>query len=118
MMEPAQAAFAVIPRQGPPPDPDAPGPFSLGNSERVKELLGDAGFQTIDIKSVDVGMSIGPLEYAVEFFMKMGPAATALLDASEAQKLEVREALEKMVRNYATADGVVMPGAAWLVAAR
>lgn len=118
MMEPAQAAFTVIPREGPPPDPDAPGPFSLGSRGRVEELLGGAGFQALDIQAVDAGMSIGPLDDAVEFFMKMGPAAAVVQEASEAQKSAVREALEKVLKNYATADGVVMPGAAWLVAAR
>ena len=118
MMEPARAVQEVIPPQGPPPDPDAPGPFSLGQRETLTSLLGDAGFQSIDIAALDVGMSIGPLSNTVEFFMKMGPAAVAVADATEAQKAEVKEALGKALKKYETADGVVMPGAAWLVSAR
>ena len=118
MMEPARAVHEVIPPQGPPPDPDAPGPFSLGKRETVVGLLGDAGFQSIDIMALDVGMSVGSLSNTVDYFMKMGPAAAAVANATEAQKTEVKEALGEALKQYETADGVVMAGAAWLVTAR
>ena len=118
MMEPARAVHEVIPPQGPPPDPDAPGPFSLARRDRVEALLGEAGFTSIAIEPLDVGMAIGPLASAVEFFMKMGPAAAAIVDATDAQKAEVRDALMQLLKNYNTDDGVVMPGCAWIVKAR
>lgn len=118
MMEPARAVHEIIPPQGPPPDPDAPGPFSLGKSERVVGLLGAAGFQSIDIAAMDVGMRIGPLSNAVDFFMRMGPAAVAAADATEEQTSAIRNVLADVLKRHDTDDGVVMPGAAWLVTAR
>jgi len=118
MLAPAQAVAEIIPPQGPPPEPDAPGPFAFGRRERVEELLGDAGFNSIHIEPLDVGMSIGPLPNAVDFFMKMGPAAVAIADATDTQKDAIRKALGEVLKTYETDNGVVMPGAAWVVTAR
>src|SRR5271165_4706059 len=37
-----------------PPAPGAPGPFALGDPERVRELLAEAGFAEIDVQAVDI----------------------------------------------------------------
>lgn len=118
MQEPARAVWEIIPPDGPPPEPDAPGPFSLGDKNRVEALLGNAGFTSIDIEPLNVEMAIGPLTSAVEFFMKMGPASAAAADATDEQKSEIRNVLAEVLKRYDTDNGVVMPGAAWAVTAR
>src|SRR5262249_45098918 len=53
-----RAAMAVG-RDLPAPPPDAPGPFSLSDPNRVREILGSAGFQDIDLHGLHEPMSLG-----------------------------------------------------------
>ena len=36
-----------------PPDPEAPGPLAFGNAERVRAILGDAGWSDVDVAAFD-----------------------------------------------------------------
>ena len=38
----------------PPPDGERPGPFALGDAERLRALLDDAGFAEIEIDALDL----------------------------------------------------------------
>lgn len=121
MSEPAAAIFEVIPPENKvdeKPDPDAPGPFSLGESERADYVLTQAGFKDIELLPVDMGMQLGALESALEFLSSMGPAAAAMEDATEEQKAMGVEAIRAVLEKYDTAQGVVMPGAAWIISAK
>ena len=117
MKEPAQAVFDILPPQGPPPEPDAPGPFSLGRKGRIEFLLGKAGFKSISIEAMDASLTMGALADAVDYFMRMGPAAAVIADASAAQKTAARAVLTDVLKRYDTDRGVITNAAAWIVTA-
>ena len=47
------AALASLIAPPPPPPPGAPGPFSFGDGERVRKILGEAGFERIEVEPHD-----------------------------------------------------------------
>lgn len=115
---PAAAAFSVLPPPAPPegkPDPDAPGPFSLGEEKRLRFLLEEAGFTEFDLIPVDAGVAMGSLEEAVYLATQLGPAARALEEAAEGERTAALEAIRGALQEYDTPEGVVIPGAGWIV---
>src|SRR5207247_11443749 len=40
-------------------DPDAPGPFSFADEDRLRAILSGAGFGAIDVQRFDVAVSLG-----------------------------------------------------------
>lgn len=120
MIVPMGAALQHIPPP-PIPAPDAPGPFSFANPDRVRGILAAAGFESIQLDSLRETLTVGgmgSLDAAVEFLLQIGPTARVLreLDPTLTQKVaaSVRQALEP----YHTDEGLRMPSAAWLVSAR
>ncbi len=119
MGESAKAAFAILPppAEAEKPDPTAPGPFSLGNPEHLKTILGSAGFNNIDLHPLDLEMPMGVMNEVVSFLMKLGPAAEVTKEASAQQKEAVAVAIQKALHKYETAEGVRAPSASWIVKA-
>ncbi|MEX2525403.1 MAG: class I SAM-dependent methyltransferase [Gammaproteobacteria bacterium] len=120
MTVPAEAAFTVLPRPEPPaeePDPDAPGPFSLGQRERLEYLLIAAGFRAIHLEAVDTGMQMGNLDEAGHMATQLGPAAKVIQEADEKEQQAAVAAIKKALREYETRGGVIVPSAAWIATA-
>jgi len=115
--EPAAAAFEIMPPPEEKPDPTAPGPFSLADPEHLKNILDSAGFNNINLESVDKDMPMGDVESAVSFLLKLGPAADAVKDATKEDEGKVADAIRKVLEKYNTPDGVVTPAATWIVSA-
>lgn len=106
------------------PDPVAPGepgPYGLADRDSLQGWLVEAGFDTPEISSLDIGLPVRGgvgVEDAAAFMSAMGPVAAALRGADETKREPVREALAAAMRPFAT-DGVVVLGAsAWLVSSR
>jgi SAM-dependent methyltransferase len=116
MAAPVAAAFTVLPAPEK-PDPDAPGPFSLADPTKIERVLTHAGFHNISITPVDEPVNLGAIEPAVAFLTKLGPAAEALRVASDADRAAAIAAMTATMAAHKSADGVVMPGAVWLVEA-
>jgi SAM-dependent methyltransferase len=119
---PLMAAAAHLPLP-PPPAPDAPGPFAFADQDRVRQILGDAGFRNVEFESVAMQLIVGgstDIDSAVEFLMQMGPTAAALRETSQQEMLErVAAAIREALLPYYVADeGVRMDAAAWVVTAR
>jgi hypothetical protein len=55
---------------------------------------------------------------AASFMCRVGPVVRATSDASEQQRKEVRSALEAFFRSHEGPQGIVLPGAIWIVTAR
>lgn len=122
MAVPAEAAFTILPRPEPPreePDPDAPGPFSLGEEERLKFLLDKAGFRDYRLERIDTALPMGNPEEAVHMGTHMGPASGPFEEASDKDRAAAAAAMEKAFQDYMTDDGnIVMPCTVWLVTAK
>jgi SAM-dependent methyltransferase len=116
---PAGAVLAHVPLPDDLGAPDAPGPFSLSDPDRIADLLTNAGFDDISTTSIEAPLRLGDdADDAVTFLGGTGMARGLLesVDAATAARAldEVRDAL----RPYERPDGVALGGAAWLVTAR
>lgn len=104
----------------PPADPHAPGPFAFADAARVATLLEAAGWQDLTFHSLPFEMLVGggddPIADAVQFNLRIGPAARAVRDAGlgDAAKPILANALQP----YLNDAQVRLPGAIWLVTAR
>lgn len=116
MMVPAAAVFDVL---GPPapPDPEAPGPFAFGDPDRLRRILGDSGFVDVELEPVDAAVDLGSVERAVKLMSELGPAAALLADANDADRAKAFDALVASLRPFATAAGLWLPSATWIVSA-
>jgi SAM-dependent methyltransferase len=116
---PLHAVYEHAPRL-PKPEPDEPGPFSFGDPARVTRVLTAAGFTAPSFNPLDIQMDIaagGTLEDAVLQSSAMGPAKRALADQPDDIRAAALESIRRALTPYASATGVKLPGAVWLVAA-
>lgn len=97
--------------------PDAA--FSLADPGRVGELLSGAGFTAIEFARVDEPMLIGSDIDDVLDYERTSPSGSAVLTGlGQARIDELTAHVRESLAPYASADGVIMPGAAWLITAR
>jgi len=116
---PLHAVYEHAPRL-PKPDPEEPGPFAFADPARVTRILTAAGFTAPSFTPLDIEMDIaagGTLEDAVFQSSAMGPAKRALADQPDDIRAAALESIRHALTPYASAAGVKLPGAVWLVAA-
>jgi SAM-dependent methyltransferase len=108
----------------PPVDPEAPGPLSLANPDRVQSLLGGAGFTGIELRPVTAALRMGdsPRD-AADYLTDMGPVRGMLADAPPQTRTAATGALRDVFASRAAADqalgdGVYLGAAIWVVTAR
>jgi len=119
MFIPLMAAAQHVQLPSPPP-PEAPGPFAFADDARVTAILSSAGFTDIAFESLKETLVIAAgadLDQAVDFMLQLGPTAQILRDADPALLHPVRAAVRDALAPYSTAQGIEMPGAAWMVTA-
>lgn len=102
-------------------DPLAPGPFAFAESSRVERILANAGWGEIAIEAFDFATVVGsgedPVNDAVEYFSRIGPAAQALAQMGDVDRVAMLERIEGLAQAHLR-DGVVALGAsAWIVSA-
>jgi ubiquinone/menaquinone biosynthesis C-methylase UbiE len=115
-----QEAYKYVPRL-PEMGPEDPGPFAFAREERVRRILGDAGFASIVLEQVDLSLdpAVGRgLDAAVSATLQVGPARRAL----EGQPPEVVAKVERAVRTalarFQKGDTVPLGASIWIVTAR
>ncbi len=102
-----------------PPDPDAPGPYSLADAAKINRILDDAGWRDIALAPWDGRVAVaggGSLEDAADFLLKIGPCARALAD----QQFDAAEARRRLIERLSPLyeeNGLALPAACWLVTA-
>lgn len=104
-----------------PPGPEEPGQFSWADPARVHRILENAGFQEVSLVPHDPAMLLaGPngATEAAEFIARVGPVARATTNASQELRAAVRLSLEAFFKSQEGPQGIVMPGAIWVVRAR
>lgn len=109
----------AVGRPLPMPPPDAPTPFALAEPERVRSILGSAGFGDIELEPIDEMIDLGTdAADALEFATTMGivEGLTGGLDAEA--RAEAMANLSDLFHERETADGVLLASAAWLITAR
>jgi SAM-dependent methyltransferase len=113
---------ACLPELSEPADPYAPGPFAFAEREHVTAILADAGWGGIAFEPFDFAMIAGagesPVEDAMDYFTRIGPAAAALREMEEPARGETLAAI-RAVAQLNCHDGVVaLRAACWIVSAR
>ena len=121
LTEPARAAAEHI--EFPPPTaPGDPGPFSLGDPDRIRGLLGAAKLTELAVASHDVELELGggDLDEATELLLEVGPVAGALrvAQANPEQRERVRTAVREALSAFRGPRGLRAPAGTWLVTAR
>jgi len=120
MTMPMQAVYQHVPKL-PQLGPEDPGPFAFASEERVRRILGDAGYRDVALERCDLSLDIANgrgLEGALDTAMNIGPASRALeghpAEVHAAAANSVRELLAPQVRG----QSLRLPGSIWVVAAR
>jgi SAM-dependent methyltransferase len=114
---PLHAVYEHVPRM-PKPDPEEPGPFAFGDTARVTRILGAAGFTAPSFTRLDIEMDLGgTLEDAAIQSSAMGPTKRALAGQPDDIRAAAIGSIQRALTPYASAAGVKLPGAVWLVAA-
>lgn len=118
MTLPLQAAAHLFDAPpAPAPDPRAPGPFAFADGERLKAILGDAGFTDVSLTAHSARIGSRTLDDALQAALRIGPLGRMLNsfpDRREAAIGAVRAALAA----HEGPDGVLLPSATWIVTAR
>jgi SAM-dependent methyltransferase len=102
----------------PGPEPHAPGPFSLGDPERVRAMVREAGFADPLIEEVPVVWRYPDFERYWETTVDLSPALVRSLSElpSEGARAELREALREALGPYRAGAGYEVPGVTYCVA--
>ncbi|HTR72628.1 MAG TPA: methyltransferase domain-containing protein [Solirubrobacteraceae bacterium] len=94
-----------------------PGPFALGDKERVRELLAGAGFAEIDVQALDLSQRYDSFEDFWETTLDISNAFhDAVLSRAEVEIDEIRAGLATRLRPFTAADGTLSIPARTLVA--
>ncbi|CAN5361283.1 methyltransferase domain-containing protein [soil metagenome] len=104
----------------PPSGPEEPGQFSWADPARVRRILEGAGFRTVTLTPYDPAMQYagpGGASEAATLAMQVGPVVRATANAPQDLRDRVRAALEAFFQKHDGPQGVVMPGAIWIVRA-
>jgi SAM-dependent methyltransferase len=100
------------------PEPDAPGPFRLADPDRLRSLVTEAGLAEPAVDAVDIVMRYASLEEWWEVTQDLAMSIRqALAGLSPEQRDELFARLSDPLAQYESADGVAIPGRAWVVAA-
>jgi SAM-dependent methyltransferase len=102
----------------PPPEPEAPGMFTLASDERMQELLGDAGFTTWKIEDVSVRFVAADLdEYIAGARETGGVFARAWDAATETEREQMTAELAAAFAPHRVEGRLELPGLAACVVA-
>ena len=115
------AAIADLLPPSPPPDPKAPGPFSLADFADVRQILVKAGFGEITATPHDFAVCFaasGGVAAAVDLALQIGPASSALAGTDKTVRAAAAERLRTALGRREKDGAVALGGAIWLVEAR
>lgn len=101
-------------REIPPPSPDGPGAFSLGDPDRVRAVLTAAGFGIPALVGVREPMFFGRDVVTAEA-MVLGLVGGALEDLDDTARADAVAALRATLAAHLGADGVAYRSATWIV---
>ncbi|MDQ8731850.1 methyltransferase domain-containing protein [Bradyrhizobium sp. LHD-71] len=119
LMVPLQAAYKHVPKL-PELGPEDPGPFAFASEERVRRILGEAGFSAIALERQDLSLDVAAgrgLDAAVKTAVQMGPASRAL-DGQPAEAIAAAtETIRVALAPFLQDNRVSLGGSIWIVTA-
>lgn len=112
-----RAALAMG-RELPEPPPDAPTPFALADPDRVRGILGAAGYDDVGFEPIDEPIEFGrDVDDAFSFTQVMGIVEGLTHDLDEAARAEAMDNIRKLLAERETPEGVLLGTSAWLITA-
>jgi ubiquinone/menaquinone biosynthesis C-methylase UbiE len=97
----------------PPPEPDAPGVFSMASKERTRALLDGAGFISVRTEAVPVRFAFSDLDDYEQWVIDVaGQFAIVLRALPEGEREVLRERLREAFVPFATNGSYELPGVA------
>ncbi|PIQ27686.1 class I SAM-dependent methyltransferase [bacterium (Candidatus Blackallbacteria) CG17_big_fil_post_rev_8_21_14_2_50_48_46] len=97
----------------------APGPFSLADQNKLKEILAQAGFEQIQLEKVPIVLPCGSAQdYLLDRAQLLQPLAEALANMSPAERSHYDQALETAVEPWRQGDEVHLVNQALCICAR
>lgn len=103
----------------PPGDPDAPGPFSLHDHQRIAQLLFGSGWSDVQISGLEVAIDYGgggSIEELTQFAIDLGPIGRAIEDDPELDE-PVRARLHEAIAERWSDGHLVLDASTWVVSA-
>lgn len=99
-----------------------PGPFAFADPTHVAMVLKAAGWQAAPPQRIDFAYRAGegtdPVADAVDYFCRIGPAASTIRDAAPKERERHIARLTEVCERYRGDDTVEFPAAAWIWTAR
>jgi SAM-dependent methyltransferase len=105
-------------RQLPEPPPDAPTPFALADPDRVRGLLGRAGYTDIAFEPIDEPVEFGrDVDDAFAFTRVMGIVEGLSHDLDDDARAKAMDNIRTLLAAHETSEGVLLGTSAWLITA-
>jgi hypothetical protein len=103
----------------PPPEPDGPGIFALGDRDKIADALGAAGLEPVEIEDIEIRQYAADREELWKrISTTMGPLATAIAAQPEDEQAAIRAAIEERAEPFLGDDGYSLGGVAYAVLAK
>jgi SAM-dependent methyltransferase len=94
-----------------PPRPDEPGQFSLGEPERIEQLVRAAGFDDVAVTEVPVAFRAGSWEEYRRVVSSLAAVMRGVLEGlDDRTRAEVDEAAKARIEPYRAGEGYDLPG--------
>lgn len=103
-------------RELPSPAPNAPGPFTLSEPDRITDILTRGGFTDIELEGTKAGMWFGNDANDAYGFV-LGLMSWMVRDLDDASRQRALDDLRSAMAAHDTANGVVFESAAWTIRA-
>jgi SAM-dependent methyltransferase len=96
----------------PPPEPGAPGIFSMASEDRTRALLEGAGFATVRTEEVPVRLAYRDLDDYERWVLEVTPFAMVVRGLPKDERGALRAQLAAAFVPFTTGDGYEIPGVA------
>jgi SAM-dependent methyltransferase len=104
------------------PESTKPGPFAFADPTHVATILETSGWEAAPPQRIDFAYRAGegtdPVADAVDYFRRIGPAASAIRDAPPEERDHHIARLTQVCERHCNGDTVEFPAAAWIWTAR
>jgi ubiquinone/menaquinone biosynthesis C-methylase UbiE len=118
-MAPLMAARKAMNVTRQPADRNLPGPFAFADEDRLRGILANAGFESIELQRFDALISLGATPRdAAEGAVRFGPTSRFVREVGTENMPVILAGIEDALTPLARADGSVrLDGATWIVSA-
>lgn len=119
LMEPIRAAAPFLQTMPSASHPDAPGPFSFADKDRLSRVLDQSGWKNVSIEPLRAELTLPgtSTQETAALMIQLGPIA-GLIRAQNLDASPILEAVEGLMEARMDSDGRVrMESASWLVSA-